>query len=97
MQQLESGKPLKTITLTLRKAGSVNGKQQTQAFLTYVFGDVFVTSVSDAASSGGDSAPAESISFAMGSVQVKYTPQNPDGSPGTPVTSGWNVVKNQAA
>ncbi len=97
MQYLEGGKHFTNITLTLRRAGSINSKQQSQTFLTYVFGEVFVTSISDAGNSGGDEFPVESISFAMGSVQVKYTPQNANGSSGTPVTSGWNITKNQAA
>lgn len=93
MQALESGKPYPKITLSLRRTAG-GSAAKAQVFLTYEFDQVYVTSISDAASSGGGDAPSESISFTMGAVAVEYYPQNNDGSLGTGVTSSWSVVTN---
>ena len=37
----------------------------------------------------------DSVSLAFSKVQVEYKPQNPDGSLGTPVVAGWDVMANK--
>ncbi len=39
----------------------------------------------------------ESVSFAFGAAAQKYVPQNPDGTLGTPVITGWSYVNNSSS
>ena len=92
MQALVAGQHLTNITFHFVKAGA-----NSEVFLTYEFDNVFVTSVSDSASTGGDSSPSESVSFAMGSAKVTYYPQSPDGSLSrNPVIFSWDLSTIQA-
>ncbi len=54
---------------------------------------VVVDSVSYGGSEGGGK-PAESISLAYNSLKFTYYPTNPDGSQGSPITTGWDASKN---
>jgi len=78
--------------ITLRKAG---GDAQVE-YLKYSFGTVFVESINWSGSSGGDDAPAESVSFVYGDFQVDYQPQGKDGKPeGGAIHGGWSVMNNK--
>jgi type VI secretion system secreted protein Hcp len=40
--------------------------------------------------------PTEEIHMSFGRIEWRYTPQNPDGSAGAPVSGGWDVRLNRA-
>ena len=75
-------------TVTLNKAG---GKAPVD-FIKYEFEKVYVESVQWSGSTGGDDTPSESVSFAFGKVSFTYTPQNPDGSKGSPAVGAWDLT-----
>jgi type VI secretion system secreted protein Hcp len=78
--------------VVLRKAGGKNPVE----YLTYDFTEVMVESIQWSGSSGGDDTPAESVSFAFGKFEGKYTPQDATGTKGTPVPFSWDVIKNSS-
>src|SRR5689334_14761341 len=67
--------------VVLRKAGGTNPVE----YLSYDFHEVMVESIQWSGSSGGDDTPTESVSFAFGKVEAKYTPQDTKGAKGTPI------------
>ena len=79
------------MNIDFRKAGGT----KPVVYLTYEFKEVMIESVQWSGSSGGDDTPSESVSFAFGSVSIKYTPQKPDGTQGTTVPASWNQVTNK--
>jgi type VI protein secretion system component Hcp len=60
-----------------------------QARLTYDFGKVLTSSVSVAGLT-------PTVSFSADDLHWTSIPRNPDGSLGTPVTTGWSVSRNMA-
>jgi type VI secretion system secreted protein Hcp len=62
------------------------------SYLTMTFTDVTLTSLAVAGSSG--SVPWVDGSFSYAKVELKVTPQKPDGKAGTPVIGTWDVKKN---
>jgi type VI secretion system secreted protein Hcp len=78
--------------VVLRKAGGTALK-----YLTYDFHEVFVESVQWSGSSGGDDTPSESVSFAFSQVDIKYTPQDTKGTPGTAIPASWDLTQNVGA
>ncbi|HEX6807855.1 MAG TPA: type VI secretion system tube protein Hcp [Gemmatimonadaceae bacterium] len=84
------GKHFPKATLTLNKAGG----DKSISYLKYEFQEVFVESIQWSGASGGDDTPAESVSLVYGQVNVTYTPQKADGSPGSAVIAGWNLKTN---
>ena len=81
-----------TATLSLVKVGGTAGTSAA-AYLVYEFKTVYVSTIQTSASSGGDS-PVESVGFEVGAITIKFTPQNPTGGVGTPVSGGWNRITN---
>jgi type VI secretion system secreted protein Hcp len=75
-------------TVTLNKAG---GKAPVD-FIKYEFEKVYVENIQWSGASGGDDTPTESVSFAFGKVSVTYTPQNADGSKGSPAVGSWDLT-----
>ena len=73
----------------LRKAGGT-----ALVYLEYDFQEVFVESIQWSGSSGGDDTPTESVSFAFGKVDIKYTPQKEKGEKGTPIPASWDLRTN---
>jgi type VI secretion system secreted protein Hcp len=72
--------------VTIRRAG---GEQV--EFLKYEFDTIFVEDISW--SGGGmDDNPMESLSLAFGAVQMTYTPQNEDGTIGSPIVAKWDQI-----
>jgi type VI secretion system secreted protein Hcp len=61
-------------------------------FIKYEFEEVYVDSVQWSGSSGGDDTPTESVSFSFGKVAITYTPQNKDGSKGSPAVGAWDLT-----
>ena len=82
------GQRMKEAKLSAVKAGAMQ-----QEYLSWTFSDVLISSY-QTTGSGGDMS-MDSVSLAFSKVQVEYKPQNPDGSLGTPVVAGWDVMANK--
>jgi type VI secretion system secreted protein Hcp len=82
--------------VTLRRSGT-DAKAAGKAFMTYEFQEVMVESVQWSGSSGGDSVPTESVSFAFGSVTISYMPTDTTGALGDAIIQSWSLVKNEAS
>jgi type VI secretion system secreted protein Hcp len=65
------------------------------AYLTYTLSNVNVTSWSFGAAEGGNF-PTENVSLAYTRIATRYQPQNPDGTPGTPVLACWDLTTNRS-
>lgn len=76
-------------TIVLRKAGGDNPVE----FITYEFTELFVDSIHWAGGTGQEEC-SESVTFAFGKVDIKYTPQDEKGKAGTPVPASWDVRNN---
>jgi type VI secretion system secreted protein Hcp len=81
------GKSHGTATLYIRKAGG----DAPVEYLTYDLAEVFITSVQTSGSDGGGIA-TETASLNFAKVELTYTEQNADGSPGKS-TPKWYSVK----
>lgn len=79
-----TGEHIKSATFTFRRNGD-----NPQDFLTIKLSDVLVTGYAQ----GGTQEPPllESVTLNAGKVEISFKPQNPDGSLGTPVESGWDI------
>lgn len=86
------GQHFTTANVVLRKAGGTQ-----MVYLEYTFSEVFVESVQWSGSAGGDDTPTESVSFAFGKVDLKYTPQKEKGDPGTAIPATWDLRANTAS
>jgi type VI secretion system secreted protein Hcp len=84
------GQHFSKASIALNKAGGVASVK----FLVYDFTEVFAESIQWSGGQGGDDTPAEAISFAFASINVTYTPQKVDGTPGSAVVAGWDVKAN---
>lgn len=73
-----------TVTLTARKSGE--GQVD---FFKIIMKEVFITSVSSSASSGGDM--MESVSMSYGEIEFAYKAQDAKGGMTGDVKFGWNV------
>lgn len=72
-----------TVKLTARKAGE--GQKD---FLVVTLKEVFITSVSNSGSTGGDI--LESVAFTYKEIEFEYKPQDDKGGLGGSVKFGWN-------
>ncbi|CAG9321452.1 unnamed protein product [Blepharisma stoltei] len=64
--------------------------------VVYEFKQVIVAGIQWSGAGGTSDRPGESVSFAFGSVQVSYTPINPNETAGTKIGPiAWNVLKNK--
>jgi type VI secretion system secreted protein Hcp len=75
-------------SVTLNKAA---GKSAVD-FLKYEFEKVYVENVQQSGASGGDDAAQEIVSFVFAKVTMTYTPQNPDGTKGSPMVASWDLT-----
>ena len=91
--KLCNGTPYQKVTFDVAKAGIGGGSSNTVPFVTFTMGLVAVKTISVAT---GDEAPTETVTLEYGQAAYAVTPQNPDGSLGKPVASGWDRVKNMA-
>lgn len=73
-----------TVTMTARKAGE--GQKD---FFKVVMKEVFITSISHSANSGGDM--IDSVSMSYGEIEFAYKAQDTKGGTGGEVKFGWNV------
>lgn len=92
-QNLCSGAHYKTVTISLRKAGA----SQSVEYMRMEFNTVFGTKLAIVLSGSDEDYPKETITFVYGSLQIKYTPLKPDGTPDGAVLGGWNAVVGQPA
>ena len=81
------GAAIKSMVLTAIRTGS------TAPFVSYTMGLVAVKTMAVAASESGDL--VETVTFEYEQATYGAAAQNPDGSLGSVVTSGWDVTKNQ--
>jgi type VI secretion system secreted protein Hcp len=81
------GKHIPKATLYVRKAG-----EKPLEYYVVTMSDVIITSVQT--SGGRGSTPTESLSLNFSKIEYSYKAQNPDGSLGLPVTSGWDLKAN---
>jgi len=88
-QACATGKNFTKATVIMRKAGGEGGQAP---FLQYDFDTIMVESIQWSGSSGGDDTPMESVSFSFGKVSITYTPQNKDGSKGSPAVGAWDLT-----
>lgn len=84
------GEHIKSAELTCRKAG-----EQPQEYLKWTLSDILVTSYQTNGSGHGDAVPTDSFSLNFTKIEFDYTPQNSDGTTGSPVHGGWDLKKNQ--
>lgn len=84
-RSLTSGGRYKQIQLNVQKTG----QPAPGPYLTYLLGDVVVTSQQHGGSSG--SPPTESIALAFGKLKLSYRPQDPNGSYGQFTSECWSV------
>jgi type VI secretion system secreted protein Hcp len=84
-RRLAAGESINSIELIGRKAGATQ-----LDFLRYCFQNVQVTSIQHSDAAGGSAVPSESVSFFYLVFSEQYSRQNPDGSLGGTVFSGWN-------
>lgn len=95
-QACAQGTRYSTAIVYVRKAGGGASPSTGADYLTITMGTVFVSSFTTGGPSG-DASPHDEIRLAYGSLKIQYTPQNPNGTPGQPVSGGWDVVKNAPA
>src|SRR5262245_52059475 len=82
-----SGKHFKQAMLTVRKAGD-----KPVEYLKIKMMDLIVSNVSSGGS-GGEDRLTENVTLNFAQVQVEYTGQKKDGSPGSTVTAAWHIAK----
>lgn len=88
MQQLLQGMP-QSVTIDLTEPSSFSKGPVT--FAEYKLTDALLTGYS--VSSGGDT-PTENLSLTFEKISYTFTPQNPDGTVGTPTTVTWDLATN---
>ena len=70
-----------------------SGSGGLQTYAHYILKQVTLSSYS--VSSGGDR-PSESVSLNFAQIQFEFSSSNPDGTLGSPITSGWDIALNKA-
>jgi type VI secretion system secreted protein Hcp len=66
-------------------------------FLTITLSDVAVKAYEVGDAGAADPAPRDRVGLGFGRITMEYRPQNPDGSLGQPVRSGWDLKANRPA
>ncbi len=86
-----TGKHFPNATVTVRRAG-----EKPQEYLVYKLTEVYISSITTSGHEGGGIAQ-ESVSLNFSKVELNYTPQNADGSPGAKNTKTYDVKANKAS
>ncbi|MBT9258003.1 type VI secretion system tube protein Hcp [Phycicoccus sp. MAQZ13P-2] len=89
LRRLVTGRTVRSAVVHVVRAGESPVETMTLAFT-----DVVLTGYEVMSSAG---LPVDVVSFAMGGVTETWTPQNPDGTPGTPVTVSWDLRSGRVA
>ena len=85
-----TGKHIKEVLLTVRKAGD-----KPLEYIKITMKDCLISSIS-CGGSGGEDRLTENITLNFADVDYVYTPQKPDGSGGSALPFGYNIAKNEA-
>jgi type VI secretion system secreted protein Hcp len=86
-----NGKHYDEALLVVRKAG-----ENPVEYVKIKMKEVIVSSLSTGGS-GGEDRLTENVTLNFAQVAVDYTPQNPNGSAGTPIPMTWDIAKNVKA
>jgi type VI secretion system secreted protein Hcp len=86
-----TGKHFPNAIVTVRRAG-----ENPQEYLVYKLTEVLVSSIQTSGHAGGGIAQ-ESVSLNFSKIEMKYTPQNADGTPGAANTKTYDVKANKAS
>jgi type VI secretion system secreted protein Hcp len=86
-----TGKHFPNATVTVRRAG-----EKPQEYLVYKLTEVYISSHTTSGHEGGGIAQ-ESVSLNFSKVEMAYTPQNADGSPGAKNTKTYDVKANKSS
>ena len=86
-----TGKHFPNALVTVRRAG-----EKPQEYLTYKLTEVYISSITTSGHEGGGIAQ-ESVSLNFSKVEVNYTPQNADGTPGAKNTKTYDVKANKSS
>jgi type VI secretion system secreted protein Hcp len=81
-----TGKRIPTATLYARRDGNVFD------YFTLTLSDVLVSSVTQSAADGGI---IETVSLSFSKITLPYVEQNPNGAPGTSVSSSFDLKANK--
>ena len=74
----------------------MRGGERPQQFLKYRLTDVLVSSYQIAGDPPNEDRPGDQLSLDFAKIEFDYTPQQPDGSPGTPAHFGFDLKSNKA-
>ncbi len=83
-----SGKHVKNALLTVRKAGG-----DPLEYLKINMEDLIISGLSTGGS-GGEDRLTENITLNFARMKYDYTPQKPDGTADSPLTTGWDIAAN---
>jgi type VI secretion system secreted protein Hcp len=86
-----TGKHYDSATVTVRRAG-----ENPQEYLIYKMTEVYISSISTSGHEGGGIAQ-ESVSLNFSKIELSYTPQNADGTPGAKNTKGYDLKANKGS
>jgi len=86
-----TGKHFPKATVTVRRAG-----ETPQEYLVYNLTEVYISSITTSGHEGGGIAQ-ESVSLNFSKIEMAYTPQNADGSPGAKNTKTYDVKANKSS
>jgi len=86
-----TGKHYNNATVTVRRAG-----ENPQEYLIYKLTEVYISSITTSGHEGGGIAQ-ESVSLNFSKVEITYTPQNADGTPGAKNTKTYDVKANKGS
>jgi type VI secretion system secreted protein Hcp len=86
-----SGTPFETVVLALANSAGGANPAAGLIFLRFDFKLVAVKTISWSYDAGS---PKEVVTFEYGGLQVRYSPQNPNGTLAAPIQNGWNRVRN---
>ncbi len=84
-----NGKHIKNALLTVRKAGG-----DPLEYLKINMEDLIISGLSTGGS-GGEDRLTENVTLNFARVKYDYTPQKPDGTADSPLTTGWDIAANQ--
>jgi type VI secretion system secreted protein Hcp len=82
-----TGKKIPTAVLAATRVG-----EPPQDYYTITLSDVLISSFSQSAEEGG---VIESVGISFTKITLKYTPQNPNGTPGTPIIVSFDLKANK--
>jgi type VI secretion system secreted protein Hcp len=89
-----NGAQAKKAMMTCRLPGATRSMHE---FARWTFTDVTFSAYQTAAATQQGSKPIDQVAMNFAQVEYQYTPQLPNGQPGTPMTMQWDVRMNQGS